>query len=258
MLAGRDEAPNEGFFIPIEVITKPGTLFHPVSPAPCFLYGWSAMQSIEIIYRALGSKFPDIVPASSGGCINAVTYWGIREKTKEPWIDGSPHPVGQGASNFGDGATCMHHGLAATRFSPVEIWEHKNPWLVNRVELIQDSCGAGKFRGGLGINLEFTMLEDAEITTACERSKLSPWGLNGGQEGLANNCFILIEEDIMTAPKTTRTPVRKGGKVLIQAGGGGGYGDPDDRDHDKVLDDYKQEYISLDYVKKFYPSIKLE
>ena len=143
---------------------------------------------------------------------------------------------------------CTHKNDAQQK-SPLVDLHFRIPWHGNRVELIQDSCGAGKFRGGLGVNFEITMKEDAEITTACERSKLAPWGLNGGQEGLANNCFILIEDDIMIAPKTTRTPVRKGGKVLIQAGGGGGYGDPDDRDHDKVLDDYKQEYISLDLYK---------
>ena len=258
MLAGSDEAPNEGFFIPIEVITKPGTMFHPVSPAPCFLYGWPAMQAMEVFYRALGSKFPDIVPASSGGCINAVCYWGVRDATNEPWVDGSPHPVGQGASSFGDGATCLIHAESATRFSPAEIWESRNPWHVNRVELIQDSCGAGKFRGGLGVNFEITMKEDAEITTVCERTKLPPWGLNGGKEALANNCFVTdSDEKIIEVPKATRVPVKKGSRIRVQCGGGGGYGDPNDRDRDKVLDDYKQEYISLEYVRKFYPHVNI-
>ena len=149
MLAGSNEAPNEGFFRPIEVITKKGTLFHPLSPAPCFLYGWPALQAMEVFYRALGSKHPEKVPASSGGCINAVVYWGQREDTGEPWADGSPHPIGQGGSFYGDGATCLHHAESATRFAPTEVWENRNPWLVKRVELIQDSCGAGKNRGGL-------------------------------------------------------------------------------------------------------------
>ena len=70
--------------------------------------------------------------------------WGIREETGEPWADGAPHPVGQGASHFGDGATCLHHAESATRFAPAEVWENRNPWLINKVELIQDSCGAGK------------------------------------------------------------------------------------------------------------------
>tara|TARA_B100000809_G_scaffold257001_1_gene297853 strand:+ start:8895 stop:10613 length:1719 start_codon:yes stop_codon:yes gene_type:complete len=258
MLAGSNEAPNEGFFRPIEVITKPGTLFHPLSPAPCFLYGWPALQAIEVIYKALGTKFPEKVPASSGGCINGIVYWGQREKSGEPWADGSPHPVGQGASYFGDGATCMHHAESATRFAPAEVWENRNPWLINRVELIKDSCGAGKNRGGLGVYFEITMLEDTFATTVCERVKFPPWGLNGGKEALANNCFVIDQDEkSIEVPKATRIPITKGKRILLQCGGGGGYGDPKERETAKVLDDYKQGYISENYIEKYYPNVKL-
>ena len=258
MLAGSNEAPNEGFFRPIEVITKPGTLFHPLSPAPCFLYGWPALQAIEVIYKALGTKFPEKVPASSGGCINGIVYWGQREKSGEPWADGSPHPVGQGASHFGDGATCLHHAESATRFAPAEVWENRNPWLINRVELIQDSCGAGKNRGGLGVYFEITMLEDTFATTVCERVKFPPWGLNGGKEALANNCFVIDQDEkSIEVPKATRIPITKGKRILLQCGGGGGYGDPKERETAKVLDDYKQGYISENYIEKYYPNVKL-
>ena len=258
MLAGSNEAPNEGFFRPIEVITKPGTLFHPLSPAPCFLYGWPALQAIEVFYKALGTKFPEKVPASSGGCINGIVYWGQREKSGEPWADGSPHPVGQGASHFGDGATCLHHAESATRFAPAEVWENRNPWLINRVELIQDSCGAGKNRGGLGVYFEITMLEDTFATTVCERVKLAPWGLNGGKEALSNNCFVIDQDEkSIEVPKATRIPITKGKRILLQCGGGGGYGDPKERETAKVLDDYKQGYISENYIEKYYPNVKL-
>ena len=258
MLAGSNEAPNEGFFRPIEVITKPGTLFHPLSPAPCFLYGWPALQAIEVFYKALGTKFPEKVPASSGGCINGIVYWGQREKSGEPWADGSPHPVGQGASYFGDGATCLHHAESATRFAPAEVWENRNPWLINRVELIQDSCGAGKNRGGLGVYFEITMLEDTFATTVCERVKFPPWGLNGGKEALSNNCFVIDQDEkSIEVPKATRIPITKGKRILLQCGGGGGYGDPKERETAKVLDDYKQGYISENYIEKYYPNVKL-
>ena len=258
MLAGSNEAPNEGFFRPIEVITKPGTLFHPLSPAPCFLYGWPALQDIEVIYKALGTKFPEKVPASSGGCINGIVYWGQREKSGEPWADGSPHPVGQGASYFGDGATCMHHAESATRFAPAEVWENRNPWLINRVELIQDSCVAGKNSGGLVVYFEITMLEDTFATTVCERVKFPPWGLNGGKEALANNCFVIDQDEkSIEVPKATRIPITKGKRILLQCGGGGGYGDPKERETAKVLDDYKQGYISENYIEKYYPNVKL-
>ena len=198
------------------------------------------------------------MPASSGGCINGIVWWGIREKTGEPWADGAPHPVGQGASHFGDGATCLHHAESATRFAPTEVWENRNPWLVKRVELIQDSCGAGKNRGGLGVNFEFEMLEDSFATTVCERSKLPPWGLKGGQEALPNNCFLLDDNNNSTeVPKATRVPVTKGKRILLQCGGGGGYGNPLEREATKVVDDFKQGYISESYIKKHHSNVKL-
>ena len=98
---------------------------------------------------------PDSVPASSGGDICGLVWWGKREKTGEPWADGSPHPVGQGGHHAGDGSTCLHVVESATRFSPVEVWEARNPWLLEKVELAPDSGGPGTHRGGLGVDMNF-------------------------------------------------------------------------------------------------------
>ena len=67
MMAGNGEQPNEGFFRPLIVKTKKGTMFNPVSPAPCFLNGWPGLQVIEYIYRILSEKLPEAFPAISGG-----------------------------------------------------------------------------------------------------------------------------------------------------------------------------------------------
>jgi len=102
------------------------------------------------------------------------------------------------------------------------------------------------------------MLEDTFATTVCERTELAPWGLNEGKEGMANNCFLINDDGTKKSiPKATRVLIKKGSKVLIQNGGGGGYGPPEERTKEKVLDDYKQEYISRDYIKKYYPEVIL-
>ena len=136
MMAGNGEQPNEGFFRPLTVKTKKGSMFNPVSPAPCFLNGWPGLQVIELIYKLLSDKLPEAFPASSGGCLIGAVWWGIRNKDGEPWADGAPHPVGQGGFSTGDGITTMHHNSAGTRMSPSEIWESKNPWLIKKIELI--------------------------------------------------------------------------------------------------------------------------
>jgi len=255
MLAGGGEAPNEGHFRAIEVVTKPGTLFHPEPPAPCFLYGWAGDQAIEAIYQAIAEAMPDAVPASSGGDICALVWWGNREATGEPWTDGSPHPIGQGGHARGDGgSSLMHISEAATRFTSTEVWEAKTPWLLERVELAQDSAGAGRFRGGLGVDFTFFTLEDMWLTSALERTKNQPWGLEGGREGRANAMRLELPDGSSTNhSKATRLQVPKGSRVHLHTGGGGGYGPPADRDPEAVLRDIAEGYISEEQARRDYP-----
>ena len=256
MMAGNGEQPNEGFFRPLVIKTKQGTMFDPVSPAPCFLNGWAGLQVIEIIYKILSEKIPNVFPASSGGCLAAAVWWGKRENNNEPWADGSPHPIGQGAFNGGDGITSMHHNSAGTRISPTEIWESRNPWLVNKIELAKDSCGAGKYRGGLGLNLEFEMLEETYVTTVVERTNFHPWGVNNGKAARSNNVILNTKNGKLNVPKKTGLKLNKGESIIFKTGGGGGYGDPIERSNKKILNDLKQEYISKEYVEKHYPQFK--
>ena len=235
MMAGNGEQPNEGFFRPLIVKTKKGTMFNPVSPAPCFLNGWPGLQVIEVIYRILSEKLPEAFPASSGGCLAAAVWWGKREKDGEPWADGAPHPVGQGGFYNGDGVTSMHHNSAGTRISPTEIWESKNPWLINKIELAKDSCGAGEFRGGLGLDLEFEMIEETFITTVVERTKNPPWGIKDGKAGRANNVQVIKKNgDKFFMPKKSGYKLDKGDKIIFLTGGGGGYGNPEFRNIEKI------------------------
>ena len=255
MLAGGGEAPCEGHFRPIEVATRPGSMFHPFSPSPCFLYGWPALQSIEVIYNAIAKAMPEAVPACSGGDLAALVWWGVREKTGEPWADGSPHPVGAGAHIGGDGATMMHAAEAATRFSAAEIFEAKNPWVVEKVELAPDSCGPGKYRSGLGVDLHFHMLEDSYVTSAIERSYNDPWGLEGGGSGRANSARLRFTDGSYGErfAKATRLKVPKGTTLELYSAGGGGYGPPAERDVDAVRSDLREGYITEEHAREHYP-----
>jgi N-methylhydantoinase B len=255
MLAGGNEAPNEGHFRPIEIVARPGSMFYPSSPSPCFLYGWPTMQSIEVIYEAVSKALPEAVPACSGGDLCALVWWGIRVATGEPWADGSPHPVGQGAHVNGDGASSLLHvAESATRFSPTEVWESRNPWLLERVELLPDSCGPGRYRGGLGVEMFFHMLEDSYVTSAIERTKTRPWGLEGGLEGQANaNALRLPDGMRKEFGKATRLHVPKGATLELTCGGGGGYGPPSEREPAAVHEDIREGYVTEDHARRNYP-----
>ncbi len=255
MLAGGGEAPNEGHFRPLEVVTRPGSMFDPLPPAPCFLYGWPAMQAMEVIYDAVAKAIPDAVPACSGGDICSLVWWGRREATGEPWADGSPHPIGQGGHRHGDGASSLiHHAEAATRFSPVEVWEQRNPWLMERLELIPDSGGPGRHRGGLGVDLFFQMLEDAYVTSAVERTRTAPWGLEGGLSGRPNSAELRYPDGSrIRFGKATRLLVPKGATLELHTGGGGGYGPPSERDPEAVRRDLRAGYITEEHARRHYP-----
>ena len=253
MLAGGSEAPCEGHFRPLEVVTRHRSMFHPVSPAPCFLYGWPAIQSIEVIYDAVAKIAPERVPAWSGGDICSLVWWGVRDATGEPWADGFPQPVGQGGHVTGDGATLMHIAQAATRFSPIEVWEARNPWMMERVALAPDSCGPGKYRGGLGLDMCFHLLEDADVTAVIERCKTPPWGLAGGRQGRPNDGAIRYPDATRrTINKATRVRVPKGATLDLFSGGGGGYGPPAERDPAAVLSDLREGYISEAHAREHY------
>jgi N-methylhydantoinase B len=182
-------------------------------------------------------------------------WWGEREETGEPWTDGSPHPIGQGGHARGDGgSSLMHVSEAATRFTCTEVWEAKNPWLLERVELAQDSCGPGRQRGGLGLDLTFHMLEDAWMTSALERTRNNPWGLGGGGEARPNALEVVAPDGTVTSySKATRVAVRKGSTVHLHTGGGGGYGPPAERDPEAVRRDVREGYVSEAHAREHYP-----
>lgn len=255
MLAGGGEWPTEGHFRPIEVVTRPGSLFHPLAPAPTFIGGWAAIGAIDAIYRAIGQAAPELVPASSGGDICSLVWWGTRRETGEPWADGAPHPVGQGASVYGDGAhALMHVSESATRNAPVEVTESRNPWLVERLELAAGSGGAGRLRGGNGIDLDLRLLEDAELTSVVDRTRIAPAGLAGGAAARPNAAALRLPDGTrVDCAKATRLAVPAGSVLELRTGGGGGYGPPSERPSEAVLADVREGYVPEDQARRDYP-----
>jgi len=254
MLAGYGEAPNEGHFRPLKVKTRPGSMFDPLPPAPSFIYGWPALQAIEVIYNAVSHAMPKAVPACSGGCICSIVAWGQREDTREAWADGTPLPTGQGAWDGGDGGTMLHIAESATRFTPAEVWEQRNPWLIQQLALAQDSVGPGQWRGGPGLNLDILMLEETLITSVVERAQNAPWGLMGGGEARPNKGIAIMPSgEIHTINKATHFKMPKGAVLRMQTGGGGGYGNPSARPADAVHQDLEEGYISEPFARQHYP-----
>jgi N-methylhydantoinase B len=149
----------------------------------------------------------------------------------------------------------MYISQSATHLSPLEVWESRNPWMTEVMALAQDSCGPGEFRGGLGLDFKFRMLEDTYITPVLERTKNPPWGLEGGGEGRANNVIVHYPDGTTrSVPKATRFLVPKDTVLEIRTGGGGGYGDPAQRNRQAVLADLAAGYISSAFAETHFPA----
>jgi N-methylhydantoinase B len=254
MLAGAAESPNEGFFRPLEVVTRPGSLFHAEPPAPIFQAGWAGAELSDVVLTALAEAVPNAIPACNGGLVGPL-WWGQREATGEMWANGYMLPVGLGAAASGDGASGREaHTVARMRITPVEVAETKSPWLFEKLELAQDSCGAGRFRGGLGCDFFVRALEPFFVTAPLERTKRRPWGLAGGGSARSNLFAIIAPDGSRTdLRRGTGVPVAKGGTLRMMTGGGGGFGPADERDPGAVGVDLREGLISEEYAREHFP-----
>jgi len=254
MLAG-NEAPNEGHFRPTEVITRVGSMFHPVSPQPSFMFGWPFMSLVEALFQALSEAIPGRVPSGTAGDICGVMFWAYDESRGETLVAANPLPVGLGALPFGDGSTMFVPGVAQSKLPSAELQETKWGFLrFERWELDADSSGPGKYRGGLGWNVDYRMLRDVEMMTVVERTKVPSWGQSGGLSGTANSVLLCYPDgrEVPTT-KVTGLSLPKGTLVRVRCGGGGGYGRPAERPIELVQEDIRAGYISIEHAKHYYP-----
>jgi len=137
---------------------------------------------------------------------------------------------------------------------PAEVVEVRYPWRVERFELAQDSGGAGKYRGGLGVRRDYRLEFDAGLTVTTDRVKYTPpWGLFGGKPGTTNITVVQRHDGSEERwRKISNLPLKKGEIVSFQGGGGGGYGSPFERDPEKVRLDVIDGYVSLERAKEDY------
>jgi N-methylhydantoinase B len=255
-LTGGRETANEGFFRPIEVVTREGTMFHPISPAPIFLYAWPAVQAVDVIHRALAQAIPEQIPAGSGGDVGFLNWWG-EGSDGSLWSDAMDTSQGQGATHDGDGGSpVMHIGCSGTRAPSAEVWEARHAFVVDKFECATDSAGAGKYRGGLGIDVYYRALEDCFVTSTLERTVLAPWGLDGGVAG--RPCSLRLRHPdgrVEHFNKGTGIPVPAGAVLEMETGGGGGFGAPEERTADAVAADVREGYISQAAALRDYPHL---
>jgi N-methylhydantoinase B len=247
-----DTPANEGNFRALRVIAPPGSVMHAVPPAPTFTL-WTALLASEVVTKAFAQGMPDQIPACSGGDIFAMMGVGIHPDTGQMFLEGSNEAVGFGGHAGGDGGNgMMHLSEPGCRNNPIEVLEMKAPMLVHDYKLRQDSGGAGRHRGGLGASRTYEFLSDASALMLVKKTKTDPWGTAGGADGKAG--FSLLRPGTDRELKTGALYEAMGpGDVLVNnAGGGGGWGNARERDPEAVLEDVRNEYVSIEAARTEY------
>lgn len=254
MLAG-NESPNEGHFRPLEVISRAGSMFHPVPPQPSYMYGWPFTSLLEAMFQALSQAVPGGVPSGTAGDVVAVFLHTFDMETGELRLAAPRLPVGSGASATADGATLYHPAVAMSRLASAELEEAKAPFIeVERWEFTPDSAGPGRNRGGMGWQLDLRVLTDVEMMTSVERTKVPSWGQAGGLPGQCNEIVLRYPDGrTVSTTKITGLPLPEQTVVTVRAGGGGGYGDPADRAVEAVHRDLDAGLMTEAHAREFYP-----
>lgn len=238
---------NEGTFRLVTVVTKEGTLVHPLPPAPVTLSTNHPSQEIaEAIIKALAPACPDRVIAGWGRRFR-IAIRGINPRSGRSFIWHLFHArPGAGASACADGWSNVGELSAAggLKFGSVEVAETRFPLLFLKHEYRPNSGGNGMFRGGLGSSLTLVCETGAVANTAGDGVLNGGYGILGGETGLPHDYRLVSGETEQTLrSKQTNIVIHAGDRLLIESAGGGGYGSSDKRDLGAVRRDMLEELI---------------
>ena len=248
-----DIAVNDGMYRQIRVRTRENTIVHAVHPT-AVAAGWEiAMHLCDLMFKALAGAMPDRVMACSKGIVCAIAFGGDNPKTGHYFTYLETIAGGYGATIRTDGMDGVQSHFQNTENAPVEEVEFQYPFRVVRYELIQDSEGAGRHRGGLGIRRDFQFPGwSPTFSILSDRARAAPWGLFGGQEARAASYVINPDGNARRLPSKVTVTLQPDDIVSIQTPGGGGYGEPRERQPEKVMGDVAQGRISAARARGVY------
>ena len=247
-----DAPNNSGFMRPIKLVAPDGCLFNPRRPAAVAARGVSGFRLIDAMFGALARAVPTRVRAAGEGGTTSYSIGGydqsgrfvlFREAIMGAWgagfdregIDGVANPAGN-ISN-----------------APVEQVENQAPIRVERYELVPDSGGPGKWRGGLAVERQLRFLgERATLQLRSDRRRYPPYGLAGGKPGAGSNNLLSDGVSWQQLPTKFTRPFNTGEIMRHITAGGGGYGDPFERNPELVLADVRDGKVSVEAARRDY------
>lgn len=242
---------NEGVTRPIEIVSRRGSFFNPNFPAPSAGRACNQVRIFDVINGALSPILPKKAMGAFSHWAN-INIGGVDDETGRPFVFYDVLFGGYGGRVDKDGVDSLSPILNCPNI-PVEIQEAANPILVRRCELIQDSGGAGRYRGGSGLRKDFELrCSEATLCPITDRHSSTPYGIFGGKPGKIASTRLIEDGKEITVGSKEIVKFKKGQVISFRLAGAGGYGDPKDRDRKAIEKDLADGHISEAYAAKMY------
>jgi N-methylhydantoinase B len=249
---------NDGIIRNLEILSKKGTCVDVVEPAPTTGYASGAFDKVEAVTIAclagpLSSVQPwRVYPAAVS--LTNLCMGGYNPRTKKSFVQYTYAVGGENARTFKDGKSLIFMRFCNARTIPQELEERWFPVLYTRYEARTDSCGHGMYRGGFALVREMTVLSDVTMTIHGDREKFTPFGMAGGLNG--GGCNLIInkgtDKEYNAGMYATGVELKKGDKIFYASSGGGGFGNPLERDTRLVLADVMDEWLTVETAREYY------
>jgi len=246
---------NQGIFDAIGIDAPVGSLVNCVAPASVALRANTCQRVVDIVIGALADALPEQVVAAANGANTSAVFAGTDPNTGGQYVYLETLGGGMGARATHDGKDGVQVHITNTSNLPVEAIEQEYPLRVEEYALVEDSGGAGRHRGGMGIRRVIRPVgHTCEFNGVGERFTNRPWGLFGGKSGEPGS-FQLKNDDGSTTPlppKASRVKLSPQDAAIIVTPGAGGYGKPDERSAQDQADDRRSGKFTQAYMAKHY------
>lgn len=241
---------NAGVFRCIRVSAPEGSVLNPRPPAAVAARALTGYRVFDAMLGALAKIVPDRIPAAGEGG-NTVVCLSGRRPDHSPFIIVDMICGAWGARPDADGIEAITNASQNLSNTPVESLEANHPVRIEAYELVEDSCGAGKWRGGLGIRRSYRLLADeAFLQLRADRMRFLPYGLEGGEPAGPARNLIERNGEPSTLPSKMTGSMSRGDLVTHEQPGGGGFGNPLERDPERVAHDVWNGKISAGYARR--------
>ncbi|MCY4475195.1 MAG: hydantoinase B/oxoprolinase family protein [Chloroflexi bacterium] len=244
---------NTGFYRNVHMLAPEGTVVNCTEPYPV-VGGWETqLRLTEVILWALADAIPERVPAGTEGMICHSGFGGFDPYRNENYCFLETIAGGYGARANSDGPDAVQPHGKNTANAPIEETEVNYPVRITRYELVEDSEGPGRRRGGLGLRRDYLFPDhEASFTILADRERWGPHGLFGGLPGEKAHYVLNPDSDSLELGSKVTIQLAEDDVVSYRTCGGGGYGPPEERDPDDVLRDVRDGRISPERARKIY------